>query len=105
MNIFHSEISMHALPVNFERFSNKFYINGINFFNSHKQIKSYDRANLKKVGNFYVPTWLIFAGQVTYIYIYMYIYELMMDPTWNCLLYDSTCNHIHFLSMCPCPWT
>ena len=34
-------------------------------FNSYKQIFSYDRAKLKKVDNFYVLTWLIFAGPVT----------------------------------------
>ena len=26
-----------------------------------------------------------------------------MDPTWYCLLNDSTCNHVCFLSMCPVP--
>ena len=35
-------------------------------FNSYKWIISYDRANLKKVGNFYVLTWLNFAGLVTF---------------------------------------
>ena len=34
-------------------------------FNSYKWIISYDRAKLKKVGDFYALTWLIFAGLVT----------------------------------------
>ena len=33
-------------------------------FNSYKWIISYDRANLKTVGNFYALTCLIFAGPV-----------------------------------------
>ena len=33
---------------------------------SCKQNISYDRANLKKVSDFYALTWLIFAGPVTY---------------------------------------
>ena len=28
-------------------------------------ILSYDRVKLEKVGDFYAPTWLIFAGPVT----------------------------------------
>ena len=35
--------------------------------NLYKRIISYDRAKLKKVGNFYALTWLIFAGPVTYL--------------------------------------
>ena len=35
-------------------------------FNSYKRIISYDRAKLKKVGDFYALTWLIFAGLVTF---------------------------------------
>ena len=33
--------------------------------NSYKRIINYDRAKLKKVGDFYVLTWLISAGPVT----------------------------------------
>ena len=36
-------------------------------FDSYKQNISYDRANLKKVGDFYALTWLIFAGPVTFV--------------------------------------
>ena len=39
-------------------------------FNSYKQIISYDRAKLKNVGDFYVLTWLIFTGPVTYVYVF-----------------------------------
>ena len=35
-------------------------------FDSYKRNMSYDKAKLKKVGNFYALTWLIFAGPVTY---------------------------------------
>ena len=35
-------------------------------FDSYKRNISYDKANLKKVGDFYVLTWLIFAGPVTH---------------------------------------
>ena len=35
-------------------------------FYSYKPIISYDRAKLKKVGDFYVLTWLIFTGPVTF---------------------------------------
>ena len=34
-------------------------------FDSYKQNISYDRAKLKKVDDFYMLTWLIFAGLVT----------------------------------------
>ena len=53
----------YLLSINFRRLFIKFYISGINFA---KQIISYDRAKLKKVGDFYVPTWSIFTGPVTY---------------------------------------
>ena len=36
-------------------------------FDSYKQNISYDRAKLKKVGDFYALTWLIFAGLVTFL--------------------------------------
>ena len=36
-------------------------------FNSYKRMISYDRAKLKKVGDFFALTWLIFAGLVTYL--------------------------------------
>ena len=38
----------------------------LSLFNLYKQIISYNRAKLKKVGDFYALTWLIFAGLVTY---------------------------------------
>ena len=34
-------------------------------FDSYQRNIRYDRAKLKKVGNFYALTWLIFAGPVT----------------------------------------
>ena len=37
-------------------------------FDLYKQITAYEKAKLKKVGNFYVLTWLIFVGLVTYGY-------------------------------------
>ena len=37
-------------------------------FNLYKQILSYDRAKLKKVGYFYALTWLIFTGPVKISY-------------------------------------
>ena len=40
-------------------------------FDSYEQNISYDRAKLKKVGDFYVLTWLIFAGPVTNIKVYV----------------------------------
>ena len=42
----------------------------LSLFNSCKWIISYGEVNLKKVDDFYVLTWLIFAGPVTYTYIY-----------------------------------
>ena len=36
-------------------------------FDSYKQNISYDRANSKKVGDFYALTWLIFTGPVTFM--------------------------------------
>ena len=41
-------------------------------FNLYQQIMSYNRTKLKKVGNFYALTWLIFAGPVTF-------YELLIS--------------------------
>ena len=38
-------------------------------FNLYKWCISYD-SKFEEVGNFYPPTWLIFAGPVTYIYSY-----------------------------------
>ena len=38
----------------------------VEMFNLYRRIKCYDWAKLKKVGDFYMPTWLIFAGPVTY---------------------------------------
>ena len=42
----------------------------------YKQIISYDRTKLKKVGDFYVLTWLIFAGPVTNDDLYIALYTL-----------------------------
>ena len=39
----------------------------LSLFKSYKRIISYDREKLKKVGDFYALTWLIFTGQVTYV--------------------------------------
>ena len=39
---------------------------------SCKRIISYDRAKLKKVGDFYALTWLIFAGLITYHLVKMF---------------------------------
>ena len=36
-------------------------------FDSYKRNTSYDRAKLKKVGDFYALRWLIFTGPVTYV--------------------------------------
>ena len=41
-------------------------------FSSYKRIISYDRAKLKKVGEFSALTWLIFSGPVTYIICHMF---------------------------------
>ena len=35
----------------------------------YKPFVSYDRAKTEKIGNFFVLTWLIFTGPVTYIYV------------------------------------
>ena len=56
----------YLLSVNFRRLSIKFYISGVNFVQFvHIDYISYDRAKLKKVGDIYAPTWLIFTGLVT----------------------------------------
>ena len=44
---------------------------------------SYDRAKLKKVGDFYVPTYLISAGLISYVSVY--INDIVKDinsPLW-----------------------
>ena len=33
----------------------------------YKQFVSYDRAKTEKIGDFFVLTWLIFTGPVTYM--------------------------------------
>ena len=38
-------------------------------FNLYKPIVSYDRTKMKKVGSIFAPTWLIFAGPVTYSFL------------------------------------
>ena len=43
----------------------KFFIDG-KFHFWLEQIISYDATNLKNMVKFYVPTWSIFAGPVTY---------------------------------------
>ena len=43
-------------------------------FDSYKRNIGYDRAKLKKVGNLYVLTWLIYVGPVTYS-----IYKCLME--------------------------
>ena len=52
----------YALPMNFRRFSIKFYINGINFVWFIQTNISYDRVKL--IWKKYALTWLIFAGQI-----------------------------------------
>ena len=59
MNIFSFKRDMYLLSVNF------FLV--LIVFNLYKQIISYGRAELKKVGEFYVLTRLILAGPVTFV--------------------------------------
>ena len=40
-----------------------------NLCGEFKRTINYDKTKLKKLGNFYATTWLIFAGLVTYNYV------------------------------------
>ena len=44
----------------------------------YKQFVSYDRAK-EKIGDFFVLTWLIFAGPVTYIYVFSMLSFVISD--------------------------
>ena len=65
MNIFCSEVSIHFLSTSEDSPLNS-TLAALILFGSYKRIISYDRAKLKKVGDFYALTWLIFTGPVTY---------------------------------------
>ena len=64
INIFSWKSSSYLHPVNFIRSSIKFYIGGINLVQMDYKLW---QSKVEKVGNFYVPTWFIFAGLVTII--------------------------------------
>ena len=67
MNIFCSKMSIYFLQTSKDSPLNS-TLGVLILFNSYKQILSYDRAKLKKVGDFYALTWLIFTGPATFMH-------------------------------------
>ena len=81
MNIFHSEMRIYFLLTSEESPLHS-TLGILILFNSYKQILSYDSAKLKKVGDFYVLTWLIFTGPVTYVALITFTMAMLSTTNW-----------------------